>query len=51
MIKYKNVLIIKNKIYEINNLNLFQKFIAKCYNHISNNTIKIISKQKKLKMF
>ena len=49
MIKSKNVLIIKKKIYEISNLNLLQKFIAECYNHISNNTIKVISKQKKVK--
>ena len=49
MIKSKNVLIIKKKIYEINNLNLLQKFIAECYNHINNNTIKIISKPKKVK--
>ncbi len=49
MIKSKNILIIKKKIYDISNLNLLQKFIAECYNHISNNTIKIISKQKKVK--
>lgn len=49
MIKSKNILTIKKNIYDIINLNLLQKFIAECYNHISNNTIKIISKQKKIK--
>ena len=49
MIKSKNILAIKKNISEIINLNLLQKFIAECYNHICNNTIKIISKPKKIK--
>ena len=39
--KKKTLEHIKNKFSSINNLNLLQKFIADCYNHISYDTIKI----------
>jgi hypothetical protein len=43
--KKKTIKDIKNKFSSINNLNLLQKLIADCYNHICYDTIKIISRK------
>ncbi len=39
---------IKNKLTDIINLNLLQKFVADCYNSISEDAIKIIYHRKKI---
>ena len=49
MIKSKNILAIKKNISLIINLNLLQKIIAECYNHICDHIILIITKQKRVK--
>lgn len=41
--KKKTKEIITNKIILINKINLLQKFVAECYNHICDKSIKIIS--------
>ena len=39
--KKETIKSVKNKIQEINNLNLLQKFVADCYNTISENAVEI----------
>lgn len=47
--KSKNLTYIKKTINDINSLNLFQKFVADCYNYIYDDAIKITRKNKKQK--